>query len=50
MDLHVFLQSLRGATDDAQALFSACEEGYREIGSEDVLSRRHQIDSRGRYQ
>jgi N6-L-threonylcarbamoyladenine synthase/protein kinase Bud32 len=50
MDLHVFLQSLRGATDDAQALFTACEDGYREIGSEDVLSRRHQIDSRGRYQ
>ena len=50
MDLHVFAQSLDGTADDAETLWAAAEEAYREAGDPAVLGRLRDIEGRGRYQ
>ena len=50
MDLHVLAQSLTGTADDADRLWAAVEESYREHGDEAVLDRLREIEGRGRYQ
>jgi N6-L-threonylcarbamoyladenine synthase/protein kinase Bud32 len=49
MDLHVFEQSVRGTTDDADDLVEAFEAAYREAGDPRVLDRLRGIEGRGRY-
>ncbi|WP_410766439.1 bifunctional N(6)-L-threonylcarbamoyladenine synthase/serine/threonine protein kinase [Haloferax sp. DFSO60] len=49
MDLHVFAQSIEGTADDAEPLLAAFEAGYEEYGSQEVLDRLREVESRGRY-
>ncbi|MFC6874151.1 bifunctional N(6)-L-threonylcarbamoyladenine synthase/serine/threonine protein kinase [Halobellus marinus] len=50
MDLHVFKQSIAGTATDPEALLAAFEDGYDDVGEEDVLRRLREIEERGRYQ
>jgi len=50
MDLHVFERSLDGTAAAPDPLRAAFEERYGEVGGQDVLDRRREIEGRGRYQ
>ena len=50
MDLHVFKQSLAGATDSPDEYGSVLEAAYQSAGDSAVISRLREIESRGRYQ
>lgn len=50
MDLHVFKQSLAGATDTFCEYGSALESAYEAAGDSAVITRLREIESRGRYQ
>jgi N6-L-threonylcarbamoyladenine synthase/protein kinase Bud32 len=50
MDLHVFSGAIGGTADDPAGLIDAFEEAYRNAGTEGVLQRLREIESRGRYQ
>ncbi len=49
MDLHVFKQSLAGATDQLDEYGSVLEEAYVAMGDSAVLRRLREVESRGRY-
>lgn len=50
MDLHVFKQSLAGATDTPRDYGSVLESAYESRGDSVVISRLREVESRGRYQ
>jgi N6-L-threonylcarbamoyladenine synthase/protein kinase Bud32 len=50
MDLHVFVQSLAGTSDDAESLQREFETAYGEAGDDAVLSQLREVEGRGRYQ
>jgi N6-L-threonylcarbamoyladenine synthase/protein kinase Bud32 len=51
VDVHVLFQTLESTTADSAILKEAFCEGYRETfsGADDVISREHDIELRGRY-
>ncbi|OPY39045.1 MAG: putative bifunctional tRNA threonylcarbamoyladenosine biosynthesis protein [Methanoregula sp. PtaU1.Bin051] len=51
VDLHVFFQTLTSTAVDSMALKNAFCEGYRETfaGADEVITREHEIELRGRY-
>jgi N6-L-threonylcarbamoyladenine synthase/protein kinase Bud32 len=51
VDLHVLFQTLTSTTADSENLKAAFIAGYRETfpGADDVISREHEIELRGRY-
>ena len=49
MDLHVFEGSIRATAADPAPLIEAFEDGYAEIGADEVLDRLRDVEGRGRY-
>ncbi|MET1123817.1 MAG: Kae1-associated kinase Bud32 [Archaeoglobaceae archaeon] len=50
VDLHVYIESLKAGFDNWEKLAEAFVEGYLEAGgSEEVVERAREIDTRGRY-
>ena len=51
VDLHVFFQTLKSTTENFEELKAAFVEGYAGAfgGAEEVLSREHEVELRGRY-
>ncbi len=51
VDLHVFFQTLESTTENFEELKAAFIEGYAGAfpGADDVLSREHEVELRGRY-
>jgi N6-L-threonylcarbamoyladenine synthase/protein kinase Bud32 len=50
MDLHVACQSLDGTANDPERYRAALLDGYRESGSERVVTQLDAVEGRGRYQ
>ncbi|WP_193309374.1 bifunctional N(6)-L-threonylcarbamoyladenine synthase/serine/threonine protein kinase [Halorubrum halophilum] len=49
MDLHVFEGSIRATAADPAPLIEAFEDGYAEVGADEVLDRLRDVEARGRY-